>query len=66
MKNVATETSDRIEVQFNSMGQAVGDGSVSLSSFLGPLVREIVPVTIADWRKVNEGMMEVLWKSVQV
>ena len=71
LKNVATETSDRIEVQFNTIGQAVGDGSISLSSFLGPLflgplVREIVPVTIADWRKVTKGMMEVLWKSVQV
>ena len=40
LKNVATEPSDQIEVQFNTIGQAVGDGLISLSSFLGPLVRE--------------------------
>ncbi|PON85963.1 hypothetical protein TorRG33x02_182610 [Trema orientale] len=55
-----------LAVEFNSKGQPIGDSSIHLSSFLGPLVREIVPVTIPDWRKVTKGMKAVLWQSVQV
>lgn len=48
------------------MGDAVGEGSVKLSSYLGPLVREHVPDTFDDWRKISEEVKTVLWKSVQV
>ena len=66
MKSLCMDANGRVEIRFNSKGQPIGAGSVSLSSFLGPLVREIVPVTIVDWRRVTKGMKEVLWKSVQV
>ena len=65
MKGVAYNQSP-IEVKFNSKGQPIGEASIGLSSFLGALVREIVPVTINDWRKITPEMTEVLWKSVQV
>lgn len=65
LKGICEESDGLIEVKFNTKGQPIGPGSVSLSSFLGPLVREIVPVTIVDWRKVPERMKEILWKSVQ-
>ena len=52
MRGLALQTDGPSTVRFNSLGQPVGEGSVSLSSYLGPLVREIVPYTIADWRKV--------------
>ena len=52
MKTLAMEGASRIEVQSNGLGQLIGKGSVSLSSFIGPLVREIVPYTISDWRKI--------------
>ena len=48
MRGLALQTDGPITVRFNSLGQSVGEGSVSLSSFLGPLVREIVPYTIPD------------------
>uniref|UniRef100_A0A803QC80 DUF8039 domain-containing protein n=1 Tax=Cannabis sativa TaxID=3483 RepID=A0A803QC80_CANSA len=54
MKGIAL-TDGRIAVRFNAKGQAVGDGSVSLASFVGPLVREIVPYTITDWRKSSKN-----------
>ena len=66
MKTIATSSDGRLEVKFNALGQPIGGASVALSSFLGPLMREIVPVTISDWRKITPGMKEVLWKSVQV
>ncbi|KAK0577575.1 hypothetical protein LWI29_035255 [Acer saccharum] len=65
MKTIAVDPSSRIEVQFNSLGQAYGDGSVSLSSFLGPLVREIVPYTLTDWRKLPKDTRAILWQCIQ-
>ena len=55
-----------IPVRFNTLGQPVGEGSVSLSSYLGTLVREMVPFPISDWRKVSDDMKLVLWTTVQV
>ena len=66
MKSIAIDSDGRLEVKFNSKGQPIGATSISLSSFLGALVREIVPVTIKDCRKIPLGMKEVLWKSIQV
>ena len=66
MRGLALQTDGPITVRFNSLGQSVGEGSVSLSSFLGPLVREIVPYTIPDWRKVSSGMKDILWTTIQV
>ena len=66
MKTIAVNPSCRIEVKFNSLGQAYGDGSVSLSSFLGPLVREIVPYTLTDWRKLPKDTRAILWQCIQV
>ena len=37
---------------FNAMREAYGEGSVKLSSYLGPLVRENVPVTVEGWKKL--------------
>ena len=65
MKRVAYNQGP-IEVKFNSKGQLIGEVSIGLSSFLGALVKEIIPVTINDWRKITLEMREVLWKSVQV
>ena len=66
MKGLALQSDGPIPVRFNTLGQSVGEGSASLSSYLGPLVREIVPFTISDWRKVSNDMKSVLWTTVQV
>ncbi|XP_058187994.1 uncharacterized protein LOC131304674 isoform X2 [Rhododendron vialii] len=66
LKTIAIDGDSRIEVKFDENGQPIGDGSIKLSSFLGPLVREIVPYTLSDWRKLPTGMAEILWQSVMV
>lgn len=66
LKGIALQPDGRITVRFNARGQVVGEGSVSLSSFIGPLVRELVPYTIADWRKVPKSMKDILWSTIQV
>ncbi|KAK9193215.1 hypothetical protein WN944_003912 [Citrus x changshan-huyou] len=64
LKNIAVD-GDKVEVIFNSKGQPIGEGSISLSSFLGPLVREHVPYTISDWRKLPLNLKEVLWECIK-
>ena len=66
MKGLVLHSDGPIPVRFNKLGQSVGEGSVSLSSYLGPLVREMVPFTISDWRKVSDDMKSVLWTTVHV
>lgn len=57
---------EQIEVQFNTAGEPIGSGSVKLSSYLGPLVREIVPVTLSNWKQLSTELKDVLWESIQV
>ena len=64
LKGIALQNDGPITVKFNSNGQAIGEGSISLSSFLGPLMRDIVPYTIFDWRKVPEKMKDILWATI--
>ncbi|KAJ0089505.1 hypothetical protein Patl1_14370 [Pistacia atlantica] len=65
MKTIALNGDNQIEIKFNDKGQPIDEESVKLSSFLGPLGREIVPFTIPDWRKLPSDMREKLWKCVQ-
>ncbi|KAF7152180.1 hypothetical protein RHSIM_Rhsim01G0163400 [Rhododendron simsii] len=65
LKTIAIDGSSRIEVKFDENGEPIGEGSVKLSSFLGPLVREIVPCTLSNWRKLPSGMAEILWQSIK-
>ncbi|KAF7154234.1 hypothetical protein RHSIM_Rhsim01G0098700 [Rhododendron simsii] len=66
LKTIVVDGGSRIEVKFDENSQPIGDGSIKLSSFLGPLVREIVPYRLSDWRKLPSGLAAVLWQSIQV
>ncbi|KAF8095046.1 hypothetical protein N665_0343s0006 [Sinapis alba] len=48
LRRVAKNHNEKIMVTFNDFGDHVGPGSVTLLSFLGPLMREHVPVALAD------------------
>ncbi|KAL1198050.1 hypothetical protein V5N11_005044 [Cardamine amara subsp. amara] len=66
MSNVAKNHDDKIEVEFISVGEHVGVGSVTLSPFLGVLVREHVPVLLGDWRHLDEQTRDRMWEQIQV
>lgn len=66
MKDLAKDPSTRVHVDFNILGEAYGYGSIKLSSYLGPLVREHVPATVEGWKYISEVVKTILWKSVQV
>jgi hypothetical protein len=66
LKIIAIDGGSRIKVSFDENGLPIGDESIKLSSFYGALVREIVPYTLSDWRKLPSRMAEVLWQCIQV
>ncbi|KAL5547326.1 hypothetical protein UlMin_007013 [Ulmus minor] len=66
MKAKASHVDGHIPVQWNSLGQPIGSGYVSLSSFLGPLAREMIPYTLDNWRKLSQGLKNILWKAIQI
>lgn len=66
MKRLPSDRVSRINVEFNDNVVPIGEGSIKLSSYLGPLVREHVPFTIDDWRNIGDDLKHVLWRSIQV
>lgn len=56
----------RLKVRFNEMGQPVGKYSNRLVSFIGCLVRQMVPITLSTWHKVDNGTRERLCICVKV
>lgn len=66
MKHIAKDPNVREPVDFPEFGEPCRPGSMKLSSYLGlspylgPLVREHVPIIIDDWRKVGENIKTVL------
>jgi len=66
MRKVAENPNEKVSVTFTDFGDHVGPGSITLSSFLGVLVREHVPVTLADWRKIDAVAKQTMWEEIQV
>jgi len=60
MRKIAKQPDEKLEVEFTSLGEHVGSGSVTLSSFLGPLVREHVLVLLHDWRHLPDETRDTL------
>ncbi|KAA0058414.1 putative TNP1-like transposon protein [Cucumis melo var. makuwa] len=65
MKTIAVEKQSRVDIVFNEYGQPIGNESVGLASFLGPLVREVIPVNLENWLKLPTRLKVVLWKSIR-
>ena len=64
MKNIAKDPTVRERVDYNIMGDPYDPGSVKLSSYVGALVREHVPVHIDTWKNVGQDKKTFPWKSV--
>ena len=57
---------ENIEIHINERSQPIGPNSVKLSSLLGVLAREMVPINYSDWRKVSDQLKEDLWNIINV
>ncbi|KAG7572280.1 Transposase Tnp1/En/Spm-like [Arabidopsis suecica] len=65
MKDIAKDPNTRVQVEYTNMGEHYGKGSVKMSSYVGALVREHVPITFDRWTKITKEIKTILWKSVQ-
>ena len=55
----------RIEVTFDSKGQPEGPSGHELSSWIGVLSREHVPIDIKDWRSKDlDQVKDVIWREI--
>ena len=57
---------ENIEIHINERNQPIGLNSMKLSSLLGVLAREMVPINYSDWRKVSDQLKEDLWSIINV
>ncbi|KAI3933120.1 hypothetical protein MKW92_002276, partial [Papaver armeniacum] len=48
----------RLEINFNSMGQPIEDGSKKYATRIGVIARSVVAPCIEDWRSVNWALKE--------
>lgn len=55
-----------IEVDLNVHGQTIDVTSITLSSYIGTVVREHVPVTLSSWKEVDDQTKEMLWSAILV
>lgn len=64
LANLTRRNGELIKINWNMNGQPIGDNSIQFASFVGTLVREIVPYTLSDWRKMTPIMIDFLWASI--
>ncbi|XP_010470446.1 PREDICTED: uncharacterized protein LOC104750353 [Camelina sativa] len=65
MRKLAKDAMEKVDVDFSAIGKHSGPGSVTLSSFLGALVREHVPVLFDDWRAVDCATKDIMWEEIK-
>ena len=63
---IAVGEKDRAELEFNELGQPIGNASVHLSTVVGILAREYVPITYKSWDKVDIDTKDRLWEFITV
>ncbi|KAL5553434.1 hypothetical protein UlMin_040835 [Ulmus minor] len=65
MSSLGKKEDELIKIKWNIKGQPIGFNSVQFSSYLGALVREIVPYTLTCWKRLPKTKEDVLWASIQ-
>ncbi|KAF6146226.1 hypothetical protein GIB67_011698 [Kingdonia uniflora] len=64
-KIIATENYFRRPLECNLLGQPVGEDSVGYNTYLGVIVREVVPITFATWHDVGNEFRDMLWTMIK-
>lgn len=56
----------RRKVKFNAKGVPVGPVASEMQSYIGVLARTKVPISVMDWREVDEEAKQKIWEQVTV
>ncbi|KAF5204478.1 hypothetical protein FRX31_005934 [Thalictrum thalictroides] len=62
---IVLDSSCKKKIQFNGRGQPIGENSVSLSTELGNIAKEMVPLNYHDWRKIPKHHKDFYWLTIQ-
>ena len=53
-------------LQWNDLGQPIGDVYTNMISYLGSRVRATISINSGDWRKVPQDLKDGLWEDIIV
>ena len=51
----------RVELEFNSRSQVIGQYYASFSSFLGCTARRMVPYNVKNWSDLDQEFVDQIW-----
>ncbi|XP_019170859.1 PREDICTED: uncharacterized protein LOC109175436 [Ipomoea nil] len=54
------------DVQFNELGQPIGDSAAELQSYIGVLAREKVKLNFKTWKHVPQDIKDKIWDAVNL
>lgn len=60
------DNEERIKINYNDVGQPIGEGKTDLATYCGITVKCLVKVTYPTWHKVPESIKKNLWSAIQV
>ncbi|XP_058115373.1 uncharacterized protein LOC131258227 isoform X6 [Magnolia sinica] len=61
----AQGSNTRKQVEFNQVGQPVGENAASFSTFLGQLTRTYCPIRYVDWRSIPAAVKDNIWSMIR-
>ncbi|TYK04463.1 uncharacterized protein E5676_scaffold409G00690 [Cucumis melo var. makuwa] len=68
MKEITRARSEgqKLVIQYNELGQAIGQNATKLKSFIGTTVRFHVPIIYSDWPTVPKEIKEKIFELIEV
>ncbi|KAL5847500.1 hypothetical protein ACOSQ3_011024 [Xanthoceras sorbifolium] len=54
-----------VGVTFNELGQPLGDSSIALSTCIGTITTQIIPITYSSWPEVPDVVKDSVWETMK-
>ncbi|KAI5351053.1 PREDICTED: transposon CACTA En/Spm [Prunus dulcis] len=61
----ANPTTEGINVSSKGKGKTLGENAAKFASLLGATARELVPITLENWKDISEDFKHQLWEHAQ-
>ncbi|KAL5780083.1 hypothetical protein ACOSQ2_010820 [Xanthoceras sorbifolium] len=53
-----------VGVTFNELGQPLGDSSIALSTCIGTITTQMIPITYSSWPEVPDVVKNSVWETI--
>ncbi|KAL5820774.1 hypothetical protein ACOSQ3_022656 [Xanthoceras sorbifolium] len=54
-----------VGVTFNELGQPLGDSSIALSTCIGTITTQMIPITYSSWPEVPDVVKDSVWETMK-